>query len=133
MRNVFTSYDKVSGKVPTDGSYEISALVDTKSETWFMVVVKLNTCPTCSTPAVVSVTVYFHKLVVLVNQDCSVWVRSNGWWSSSYISFHTYSILKQHLLLLHIIITGSSSKETVSSVEALVFCLLLTITIIPSH
>ncbi|XP_066494907.1 IgGFc-binding protein-like [Tiliqua scincoides] len=68
-RHTFTSYDGISGNIPPDGSYEISSLIDTKAEHWFRVVGKLHKCSTCWTPAVEAVTVYFHNLTVLVNQN----------------------------------------------------------------
>lgn len=77
--HIFTSFDGVSGKLPSEGSFEITALVNVKSTSWFRVVVQVKKCPQCATPSVVSVTVYFHKLIVLVNKDSSVSVRSNCW------------------------------------------------------
>ncbi|XP_053123549.1 IgGFc-binding protein-like [Hemicordylus capensis] len=76
-RHIFTTYDRVSGKISTIGSYEISSLIDTKSPYWFRVVVKLCKCPTCPTPSVVAVTVYFHNLTVLVNQNSLVSVNGH--------------------------------------------------------
>ncbi|KAJ6663734.1 hypothetical protein lerEdw1_009813 [Lerista edwardsae] len=75
QRHTFTSYDGVSGNIPSDGSYEISSLDDTKAEFWFRVVVKVQKCPTCPTPAVDAVTVYFHNLIVLVNRNSIVSVN----------------------------------------------------------
>lgn len=75
-RHTFTTYDGVSGNLPSDGSYEISSLIDTKAEYWFRVVVKVHKCPTCPTPAVDAVTVYFRNLIVLVNQNAVVSVRN---------------------------------------------------------
>ncbi|KAF7242310.1 Alpha-tectorin [Varanus komodoensis] len=75
--HIFTTYDGVSGKVPSDGSYEITALVNAKSKSWFRVVVQLKKCPQCPTPLVVAVTVYFHKLIVLLKQDSSVSVNGH--------------------------------------------------------
>ncbi|XP_063168368.1 IgGFc-binding protein-like [Candoia aspera] len=75
--HIFTSFDGVSGKLPNDGAFEITALVNAKSESWFRVVVQVKKCPQCATPSVVSVTVYFHKLIVLVNKDTSVLVNGH--------------------------------------------------------
>ncbi|XP_060131672.1 IgGFc-binding protein-like isoform X2 [Zootoca vivipara] len=75
--HIFTTYDGVSGKVPPVGSYEISALINAKSTSWFRVVIQLQKCPTCPTPLVVAVTIYFHKLIVLVKQDSSVTVNGH--------------------------------------------------------
>ncbi|XP_061453701.1 IgGFc-binding protein-like [Rhineura floridana] len=75
--HIFTSFDGVSGKVPPEGSYEISALTNAKSKSWFRVVVQLQKCPTCATPIVVTVTIYFHKLIVLVKQDSSVSINGH--------------------------------------------------------
>ncbi|XP_070620743.1 IgGFc-binding protein-like [Erythrolamprus reginae] len=75
--HIFTSFDGVSGKLPTEGSFEITALVNAKSRSWFRVVVQVKKCPQCATPGVVSVTVYFHKLIVLVNRDSSVSVNGH--------------------------------------------------------
>ncbi|KAH0631331.1 hypothetical protein JD844_005619 [Phrynosoma platyrhinos] len=75
--HIFTSFDGVSGKVPLEGSYEISALNNAKSKSWFRVVVQLHKCPQCPTPMVVSVTVYFHKFIVLVKQDNTVSVNGH--------------------------------------------------------
>uniref|UniRef100_A0A8C8VK49 VWFD domain-containing protein n=1 Tax=Pelusios castaneus TaxID=367368 RepID=A0A8C8VK49_9SAUR len=78
-RNVFTSYDGVSGKVPGDGTYEISSLIDTKAASWFRVVVEFQTCRKCNAPRVTAVTVFFHKLTILVNRNGRVLVRRNAW------------------------------------------------------
>ncbi|XP_026558582.1 IgGFc-binding protein-like [Pseudonaja textilis] len=75
--HIFTSFDGVSGKLPSEGSFEITALVNAKSKSWFRVVVQVKKCPQCATPSVVSVTVYFHKLIVLVNKDSSVSVNGH--------------------------------------------------------
>ncbi|KAM6427526.1 IgGFc-binding protein-like [Liasis olivaceus] len=75
--HIFTSFDGVSGRLPSDGSFEITALVNAKSKSWFRVVVQVKKCPQCPTPSVVSVTVYFHKLIVLVNKDSSVSVNGH--------------------------------------------------------
>lgn len=77
--HIFTTYDGVSGKVPPVGSYEISALINAKSTSWFRVVIQLQKCPACPTPLVVTVTIYFHKLIVLLKQDSSVTVRRKEW------------------------------------------------------
>ncbi|XP_053255686.1 IgGFc-binding protein-like [Podarcis raffonei] len=75
--HIFTTYDGVSGKVPPVGSYEISVLINAKSTSWFRVVIQLQKCPACPTPLVVTVTIYFHKLIVLVKQDSSVTVNGH--------------------------------------------------------
>ncbi|XP_054854868.1 IgGFc-binding protein-like [Eublepharis macularius] len=75
--DVFTTYDGVSGKVPSVGSYEISSLINTTSLYWFRVVVQLQKCPTCPTPVVVSAIVFFQKLIVRVNQEGLAWVNEN--------------------------------------------------------
>ncbi|KAH1179768.1 hypothetical protein KIL84_005818, partial [Mauremys mutica] len=73
--DVFTSYDGVSGKVPLDGTYEISSLIDTRAASWFRVVVEFQTCKKCRAPRVTAVTVYFHKLTILVNRNGRVLVN----------------------------------------------------------
>ncbi|XP_038238456.1 IgGFc-binding protein-like [Dermochelys coriacea] len=73
--DVFTSYDGVSGKVPLDGTYEISSLIDTRAASWFRVVVEFQTCKKCRAPRVTAITVYFHKLTILVNRNGRVLVN----------------------------------------------------------
>uniref|UniRef100_A0ABM5ESF2 Alpha-tectorin-like n=1 Tax=Pogona vitticeps TaxID=103695 RepID=A0ABM5ESF2_9SAUR len=75
--HIFTSYDGVSGKLPLDGAYEISALNDAQSQSWFRVVAQVHKCSTCPTPVVVSVTIYFHKFILLIKQDNSVSVNGH--------------------------------------------------------
>nr|XP_056702382.1 IgGFc-binding protein-like [Euleptes europaea] len=75
--DVFTTYDGVSGKVPSIGSYEISSLINTTSASWFQVVAVLQKCPTCPTPVVESVIVFFQNLIVRVNQEGLAWVNEN--------------------------------------------------------
>lgn len=76
--DVFTSYDGVSGKVPLDGTYEISSLIDTRAASWFRVVVEFQTCKKCRAPRVTAITIYFHKLTILVNRNGRVLVRGKG-------------------------------------------------------
>uniref|UniRef100_K7FDY9 Fc fragment of IgG binding protein n=1 Tax=Pelodiscus sinensis TaxID=13735 RepID=K7FDY9_PELSI len=75
---VFTSYDGVSGRVPLDGTYEISTLIDIKSASWFRVVVEFQTCKKCRAPKVTSVTISFHKLTILVNRNGKVLVNGRA-------------------------------------------------------
>uniref|UniRef100_A0A8C3SKN7 VWFD domain-containing protein n=1 Tax=Chelydra serpentina TaxID=8475 RepID=A0A8C3SKN7_CHESE len=76
--DVFTTYDGVSGKVPLDGTYEISSLIDTRAASWFRVVVVFQTCKKCRAPRVTAITVYFHKLTIVVNRNGRVLVRGKG-------------------------------------------------------
>ncbi|XP_077193122.1 IgGFc-binding protein-like isoform X2 [Paroedura picta] len=74
---VFTTFDGISGKVPSIGSYEISSLVNTSSASWFRVVAMLEKCPMCPTPVVDSVVIFFQNLIVRVNKEGLVWVNEN--------------------------------------------------------
>lgn len=73
--DVFTTFDGVSGKVPSIGSYEISSLVNTTSASWFRVVAELQKCPMCPTPAVHTLTVFLPNVIVRFNRKGFVWVR----------------------------------------------------------
>ncbi|XP_029432759.1 IgGFc-binding protein-like [Rhinatrema bivittatum] len=70
----FTSFDGLSGKVPSPGAYELVSLCDVDSKDWFRIVVELQTCKADGQPMEILTYVFFNGTFIAVNRN-EAWVN----------------------------------------------------------